>query len=195
MSTKKTRGKRKTPPKAARSRKPAAKKRGSKRSGSPSRRTYTEDERREIAEFSITNGIHATAEKFGVSTPSVTNWRRAYGITRETKKRALSGQPVYLAEAGEAASGRGYSEAFRRDVAEYSILHGIQAAAEKFSVSAPSVTNWRRKFGINRGTKAAAIAAVAEGPSPAGIRKSEIRALRRQFEQALDSLDRLLAKL
>jgi hypothetical protein len=182
LSTKKTRGKRKTPPKAARSRKPAAKKRGRKRSGSPSRRTYT-------------HGIHATAEKFGVSTPSVTNWRRAYGITRETKKRALSGQPVFLADAGEAASGRGYSEAFRRDVAEYSILHGIQAAAEKFSVSAPSVTNWRRKFGINRGTKAAAIAAVAEGPSPAGIRKSEIRALRRQFEQALDSLDRLLAKL
>ena len=176
--------------------KKAATRKTAKRGGG--RKRYSEEQRREVAEYSIVHGIHAAAKKFGVSAPSVTNWRKAYGITRATKRKALSGHTVQLkAPAGRRSSGgrAGYPEELRREVADYSILHGIQAAAKKYKVSAPSVTNWRRQFGINRSTKAQALAAVDEVSTTTSLPKSEIRQVRRQLEQAFRAIDDLLSKL
>jgi transposase len=163
--------------------------------------------RKKVAEFSILHGIHAAAEKFGVSAPSVTNWRKAYGITRETKKAAKTGRRVKLATPTRStgSAGRtGYPEEFRREVADFSILHGIQQAAQRFNVSAPSVTNWRRAFGITRAHKREALASVTRtasgtrrGPAGGGVSlpKGELRQVRKQLDQAFRALDRLLAKL
>lgn len=194
-----------------------AKKRKKKRSSSPQRGaaktskkkrarssggrvTYSEDMRREVAEYSILHGIHAAAKKYSVSAPSVTNWRKAYGITRATKQAAQAGKkPRVAASPKRSGAGRvGYPEPLRREIAEYSIVHGIQAAAKAYSVSAPSVTNWRKAFGITRADKVAALArgaAPAAAPAKSRFTKSEVQRVRKHFDQAFRSLDQLLAKL
>ena len=161
--------------------------------------TYSEEMRREVAEYSILHGIHAAAKKYSVSAPSVTNWRKAYGITRATKRAAQSGRkPRVAAKPQRSGAGRvGYPESLRREVAEYSIVHGIQAAAKQYSVSAPSVTNWRKTFGITRADKVAALSRAANAPSGGASRfkKGDVEKVRKHFEQAFRSLDQLLAKL
>ena len=99
----------------------------------------------------------AVGEKFSVSTPSVTNWRKDFGVTRATKEAAVSGKKVVLPEKPLSkpvpAGRKNYPDAFREEVARFSALEGIEKTALRFGVSSPSVTNWRREFGINRETR------------------------------------------
>ena len=182
------------------SKKRTSKKGATRKKSAAGRVRYSAETQREVAEYSILHGIHAAAKKFGVSAPSVTNWRKAFGINRDTKRAAQSGKRVQLAtpRASSGSAGRaGYPEDFRREVADYSILHGIQQAAKKFKVSAPSVTNWRRSFGITRAHKREALASVSHAAPAvsASLPKGEVRQVRKQLDQAFRSLDRLLAKL
>lgn len=173
----------------------------STKKASGGRPRYSESKRREVAEYSIVNGIHAAAKKYGVSAPSVTNWRRALGITRDTKKAALAGRTPKISAkpiAKKAAGRRGYDNAFRREVADYSILNGIQNAAKQYKVSAPSVTNWRREFGITRASRKKALASIGKGTAQrasAAVPTKEVRAVRSQLDKAFRALDDLLAKL
>jgi transposase-like protein len=171
-----------------------ARNRGRRTAGGRNR--YSEEVRREVAEFSILNGIHAAAKKFGVSPPSVTNWRKSLGISRATK-RAAQGKLAPAGSRGAAAvrAGRGYSEDFRREVADYSIVNGIQNAAKKFKISPPSVTNWRRAFGITRAQKRQALASIASTPAAARVPAGDLRDVRKKLDSAFRALDRLLAKL
>ena len=116
---------------------------------------YSEAFRRKVVQFSVKNGIVTAAEKFAVSTPSVTNWRKLYGVSRETKVAAIEGKGVKIAKkplpkSQRVSTGRKFSPTFRKEVAEFSISEGVARTAGRFGVSTPSVTNWRREFGINR---------------------------------------------
>ncbi len=120
-----------------------------------SRPQYSEAFRRKVVQFSVKNGIVTAAEKFEVSTPSVTNWRKLYGVSRETKVAAIEGKGVKIAKkplpkSQRVSTGRKFSPTFRKEVAEFSISEGVARTAGRFGVSTPSVTNWRREFGINR---------------------------------------------
>ncbi len=160
---------------------------------------YSEEYRRSVAEHSILHGIHAAAKKFGVSAPSVTNWRKALGITRATKRAAQAGKQVKISRTARTirGEGRGYSEQYRREVADYSIINGIQRAAKQYQVSAPSVTSWRKNFGITRASKAKAIASISSSATSGSprIAKGEVREVRKKLDGAFRALDRLLGKL
>jgi transposase-like protein len=174
----------------------AARRRGGKTGGKRPR--YDVGFRQRVAEHSILHGIHAAAKEFGVSPPSVTTWRKAFGINRQTKKAAQAGRKIALAPAA-AAGGRerrGYGEDFRREVADYSILNGIQSAARHYKVSMPSVTNWRKAFGITRKSKQNALASVSTGRIAAPpLAKGDRRELQKRFQEFVRAFDRVLAKL
>jgi len=177
----------------------ATKRRNAARSARGGKRpSYDVAFRQKVAEHSILHGIHAAAKEFGVSAPSVTTWRKAFGINRRTKKAAQAGRKVALAPAASSGDreGRGYSESFRREVAEYSILSGIQSAAKKYKVSSPSVTNWRKAFGITRQSKRNALAKVSQGGAVASpLAPAERRELRKRFGELLRACERVIAKL
>jgi transposase-like protein len=133
----------------------SAAKKVAKKKVSPSRPQYSEAFRRKVVQFSVKNGIVTAAEKFAVSTPSVTNWRKLYGVSRQTKVAAIEGRGVKIAKkplpkSQRVSTGRKFSPTFRKEVAEFSISEGVARTADRFGVSTPSVTNWRREFGINR---------------------------------------------
>ncbi|HIG04744.1 MAG TPA: hypothetical protein EYQ08_03305 [Planctomycetes bacterium] len=133
----------------------SAAKKVAKKKVSPSRPQYSEVFRRKVVQFSVKNGIVTAADKFAVSTPSVTNWRKLYGVSRETKVAAIGGMRVKIAKkplpkSQRVTTGRQFSPTFRKEVAEFSIREGVARTADRFGVSTPSVTNWRREFGINR---------------------------------------------
>ncbi|MDE0958442.1 MAG: hypothetical protein OSB12_07385 [Planctomycetota bacterium] len=133
----------------------SAAKKIAKKKVSPSRPHYSEAFRRKVVQFSVINGIVTAAEKFAVSTPSVTNWRKLYGVSRETKVAAIGGRRVKIAKkplpkSQRVTTGRKFSPTFRKEVAEFSISEGVARTADRFGVSTPSVTNWRREFGITR---------------------------------------------
>lgn len=162
------------------------------------RNRYDASYRQQVAEHSILHGIHAAAKKFGVSAPSVTTWRKYFGISRKTKKAMQAGKPVSISAPAASAGrqGRGYSADFRREVAEYSILNGIQHAAKKFKVSSPSVTNWRKSFGIDRRRKEQALAAASTGAAAAPrLGKAEKRDLKKHFDAFVKAFDRLIEKI
>jgi transposase len=161
-----------------------------------SRTRYSEKVRREVADFSILNGIHAAAKKYGVSAPSVTNWRKSFGINRATKRAAQgkNGAAAAPRAAGE-RRGRGYTPDFRREVADYSIVNGIQSAAKKFKISAPSVTNWRRALGITRADKRKALDSISAARPANRVPAGDLRDVRKKLDGAFRALDRLLAKL
>lgn len=163
--------------------------------------SYTDAFRRKVVTYSVKNGIIAAAEKFSVSTPSVTNWRKDFGVTRATKEAAFAGKKVNLPEkpvSKPVPSGRkNYPQTFREEVARFSALEGVEKTAIRFGVSAPSVTNWRREFGINRETRDK----IRKEHEKLGINsekslgKKEILKVRRQVEKSLALLDSLLEKM
>ncbi len=171
---------------------------GSKKSPTQRARSYPPEFRRKVAEYSLKHGISRASEKFGVSTPSVTNWRRSYGINREMKQKMLAGKTVRVPRnpkkviSGNSDRPR-YSEQLRMEIAEYSILHGIQGAAVRYGVSSPSVTNWRREFGINRKTKKDRIKMMPSGVSQR-ISEKDLRRIRNQTRKALETIDALLKR-
>ncbi|MBT7105177.1 MAG: hypothetical protein HN940_12885 [Planctomycetes bacterium] len=133
----------------------SAAKKVAKKKVSPSRPQYSDAFRRKVVQFSVINGIVTAAEKYSVSTPSVTNWRKLYGVSRQTKVAAIEGRAVKIAKtplpkSQRVATGRKFSPTFRKEVAEFSISEGVARTADRFGVSTPSVTNWRREFGITR---------------------------------------------
>ena len=133
----------------------SAAKKVAKKKVSPSRPQYSDAFRRKVVQFSVKNGIVTAAEKYSVSTPSVTNWRKLYGVSRETKVAAIAGKGVKIAKKPlpknqRVTTGRKFSPTFRKEVAEFSISEGVARTADRFGVSTPSVTNWRREFGITR---------------------------------------------
>ena len=165
------------------------------------KKSYTDAFRRKVVTYSVKNGIIAAAEKFSVSTPSVTNWRKDFGVTRATKEAAAAGEKVVLPEkpvSKPAPSGRkNYPETFREEVARFSALEGVEKTAIRFGVSAPSVTNWRREFGINRQTREKILKEQQKLgiSSERGLGKKEILKVRRQVERSLELLDSLLQKM
>ena len=165
------------------------------------KKSYSDAFRRKVVTYSVKNGIIAAAEKFEVSTPSVTNWRKDFGVTRATKEAAVSGEKIVLPEKPlrkPASSGRkNYPAAFREEVARFSALEGIEKTALRFGVSSPSVTNWRREFGINRETREK----IRKEQKKLGIDndrapgKKEVLRVRRQIERSLELLDDILARM
>ena len=162
---------------------------------------YSEAFRRKVVSYSVPHGIAAAAEKYNVSTPSVTNWRKLYGVSRALKLEVAKGKKMKLPKspitsAKQAELGRRYSPGFKREVAEFSALEGITKTASRFGVSVPSVTNWRREFGISRKTKTRLLAqgrerevATVKPPS-----RKEIQSIRDQLLKAVGLADRLLEK-
>lgn len=191
--SKKRKGK-KINPTTTRARKKSPK--SSVKSGGNRAAAYPPEFRRKVAEYSLKHGIARASEKFGVSTPSVTNWRRSYGINREMKKKVLAGKSVKVPKnpkkVTRSSSDRPrYSEQLRREIADYSVLHGIQGAAARYGVSSPSVTNWRREFGINRQTKKDRAKMVSNGV-PQRVLEKDLRRIRNQTQKALEAIDSLL---
>ncbi len=81
---------------------------------------YSESFRHKVVKYSIKNGIARAADRFEVSTPSVTNWRKLYGVTRKTKIQAEKGQKISLPKQPipkqeRRSTGRKYSAQFRRE--------------------------------------------------------------------------------
>ncbi|HIA27920.1 MAG TPA: hypothetical protein EYN79_07350 [Planctomycetes bacterium] len=197
----KSRPARKSGAKSVRTRKKAGTgARSSRKVSTLNTRSYTPEFRRKVAEYSLVHGISRASDKFGVSTPSVTNWRRSYGINREMKKKILAGKrvkvPVKPVTVRRSAEGRPrYSDQLRREVAEYSVLQGIQGAAVRYQVSAPSVTNWRREFGITRQTKKDLVKKMPGGVAGGGnASQKKLRQLRKQTLRALETIDALLKR-
>lgn len=165
------------------------------------KKSYTDSFRRKVVTYSVKNGIIAAAEKYSVSTPSVTNWRKDFGVTRATKEAAVSGKKVVLPEKPLSkpvpAGRKNYPDAFREEVARFSALEGIEKTALRFGVSSPSVTNWRREFGINRETREE----ILKEQEKLGINlerppgKKEIQRVRKHVERSLELIDNLLAKM
>ncbi len=159
------------------------------------RPNYSESFRRKVVKFSIKNGIARAAARFEVSTPSVTNWRKLYGVTRKTKARAQIGQKISLPKQPipkkeRATTGRKYSPQFRREVAEFSILEGVVSTAMRFGVSTPSVTNWRREFGITRSTRAKRTRNGLPGKSTgSGLTRQQVKAIKKNLVQALQCIE------
>ncbi|MDE0961229.1 MAG: hypothetical protein OSB09_10650 [Planctomycetota bacterium] len=142
------------------------------------------------------NGIVNAAEKFGVSTPSVTNWRRTYGVTRETKVNANKGGAVKISAkpipaAQRITTARRFTGAFRKEVAEFSISEGVARTAQRFGVSTPSVTNWRREFGINRQSRQKWLQLQSDNGiqklAPANRREIEI--MKKRLNQVVQQVD------
>ncbi|NCF55427.1 MAG: hypothetical protein GWP41_04075 [Planctomycetia bacterium] len=162
------------------------------------RNTYSDAFRRKVVTFSVKNGIVAAAQKFDVSPPSVTNWRKDFGVTRATKEAATQGKKLNIPQhpnKNHAPSGRkNYSDSFREEVANFSALEGVEKTAIRFGVSAPSVTNWRREFGVNRQMRAELLEerkklGLEGGGAPS---KKEIQRIRNQVKRTLELLDTLL---
>ena len=151
--------------------------------------------------YSVKNGIIAAADKFDVSTPSVTNWRKNFGVTRATKEAARGGKKVVLPNkplAKPAPSGRkNYPIAFREEVARFSALEGVERTALRFGVSAPSVTNWRREFGINRETRTQMLKERKKlGYSDEkSVGKKDLLRIRKQVKRSLEALDKIIEVL
>ena len=161
---------------------------------------YSDSFRHKVVSYSIKNGIARAAARFEVSTPSVTNWRKLYGVTRTTKARAEDGQKITLPKhpipkKERGSTGRKYSAQFRREVAEFSILEGVVSTAQRFGVSTPSVTNWRREFGINRSTKAKRARKNMQGNSTGrGMTRLQINAIKKKLVQSLRLIDQWIEK-
>ena len=162
------------------------------------KRSYTDAFRRKVVTYSVKNGIIAAAEKFDVSTPSVTNWRKDFGVTRATKEAAVAGKKVVLPEkpvSKPSAVGRkNFPLAFRQEVARFSALEGGEKTAFRFGVSAPSVTNWRREFGVNRDTRTQILKEREEMglSNEKAVGKKELLKLRKQVQRSLDALDKII---
>ncbi len=163
---------------------------------------YSDAFRRKVVTYSVRNGIAQAADKFEVSTPSVTNWRKSYGVTRATRSSALNGEKIQirktpLKKSNDSASPtRRYLPEYRRQVAEFSVMVGVLRTAELFKVSAPSVTNWRREFGITRETakqknkhRQAGASGLSETP-----KSSELRRVRKSLQTSLAIIDGWLGK-
>ena len=161
---------------------------------------YSEKFRHKVVKYSIKNGIARAADRFEVSTPSVTNWRKLYGVTRKTKIRAEKGQKISLPKQPipkqeRRSTGRKYSAQFRREVAEFSVLEGVVSTAQRFGVSTPSVTNWRREFGINRSTKAKRARKNMQGNAAGrGMTRLQINAIKKKLVQSLRLIDQWIEK-
>ncbi len=103
---------------------------------------------------SVKSSIHQAAKEFGVSVPSVTNWRKQMGVTKDTElvRGKLPEKPAQTDESEPTVAI--YPESLRKAVVKYSVKHGVHGAAETFDVSPASVTNWRRELGVTRADKA-----------------------------------------
>ena len=158
--------------------------------------SYTDAFRRKVVTYSVKNGIIAVADKFSVSTPSVTNWRKDFGVTRATKRRrrskgGLPKKPV----SKPVPSGRKNIRIPSVRKWPFPLLR-VEKTAIRFGVSAPSVTNWRREFGINRETRDK----IRKEHEKMGITNGKslgkkILKIRRQVEKSLALLDSLLQKM
>jgi transposase-like protein/transposase InsO family protein len=126
------------------------------------RKTYTEQERREILADAPTLGVKTTAREHGVPPTTVQSWidrGKANGTAAAPARRtptAVMAEPATVSE-GTSANGPGtprsgrrrYSEERKRQVAADAVKRGVCAAAREHGVAESNVSRWRDRYGAS----------------------------------------------
>jgi len=137
------------------------------------RRTYTEQERREVLADVPTLGVKAAAKEHGVPPTTVQSWidrGKANGTAAEAAAETRTNG------SDTARSGRRrYSEEHKRQVVADAVKRGVCAAAREHGVAESNVSRWRDRYGASGQDEPRA---EPEDSAPAAAERAEIETSR-----------------
>jgi len=159
---------------------PAAPPTGGSRVEAPSRRRFTEQQKRVIVADVASLGVCGAAKKHGVSQSNVSRWSRQFAQlappSPEGSHEAATAAKDNAQPAPKKRVGKKYTPSQKAQAVEYAAKHGVTAAARELGISRFSIYDWQRRV-----AKAAAGQgdSPTTGPTPGDIqaqRDAEIRA-------------------